>query len=144
MKINEKIRMMREMNQWTQEELAEKIHMSLTSYAKLERGESKLYLEKLEKLAQVFQVDLIDLLSLNKQGLVWLISGDINGNYSNYSNSNYSNSHISYYGSTTGQNFALEKLNLQLQHQKELLQQKDQLIEQLYAQISLLKDNKTT
>lgn len=141
MKINEKIRMMREMNQWTQEELAEKIHMSLTSYAKLERGESKLYLEKLEKLAQVFQVDLIDLLSLNKQGLVWLISGDINGNYSN---SNYSNSHISYYGSTTEQSFAVEKLNLQLQHQKELLQQKDQLIEQLYAQISLLKDNKTT
>lgn len=136
MKINEKIRMMREMNQWTQEELAEKIHMSLTSYAKLERGESKLYLEKLEKLAQVFQVDLIDLLSLNKQGLVWLISGDINGNHSN--------SHISYYGSTTEQSFAVEKLNLQLQHQKELLQQKDQLIEQLYAQISLLKDNKTT
>lgn len=130
MQVNEKIRMIREMNSWTQEDVAEKLHMSLTSYAKLERGESKLYLEKLEKIAGVFGMDVVDLLSLNKQGLVWLVSGDISGNYST--------SHINYYGSAQAKDFALEKLQMQLQHKNELIAEKDKLIEQLYAQISLL------
>ena len=69
MKVNEKIRMMRELNDWTQEDMADKLHMSLNSYAKLERGESKIYLEKLEQVAEVFNIDLVDLLSLNKQNL---------------------------------------------------------------------------
>lgn len=128
MQINEKVRMMREMNNWTQEYVAEKLHMSLTSYAKLERGESKLYLDKLEKIAEVFQIDLIDFLSLNKQGLVWLISGDGSGN----------NSNVNYYNSSNIRDFELEKLTLQLQHKNEIIEQKDKLIEQLYAQISLL------
>ncbi len=128
MQVNEKVRMMREMNNWTQEYVAEKLHMSLTSYAKLERGESKLYLDKLEKIAEVFQIDLIDLLSLNKQGLVWLISGDGSGN----------NSNVNYYNSSNIRDFELEKLTLQLQHKNEIIEQKDKLIEQLYAQISLL------
>ncbi len=131
MQVNEKVRMMREMNNWTQEYVAEKLHMSLTSYAKLERGESKFYLDKLEKIAEVFQVDLIDLLSLNKQGLVWLISGDGSGN----------NSNVNYYNSNNVRNFELEKLTLQLQHKNEIIEQKDKLIEQLYAQISLLSKN---
>lgn len=38
MKVNEKIRLMREMNYWTQEDMAEKMSMSLNSYSKLERG----------------------------------------------------------------------------------------------------------
>lgn len=133
MQVNEKIRMIREMNHWTQEDIAEKLHMSLTSYAKLERGESKLHLDKLEKIAEVFGVDLIDLLSLNKQGLVWLVSGDVSGNNS---------SHINYYGSTQAKDFELEKLRLQLQHKTDIIAEKDKLIEQLYAQISLLSQTK--
>ena len=54
MKVNEKIRMMRELNDWTQEDMADKLHMSLNSYAKLERGESKIYLEKLKVLYQIY------------------------------------------------------------------------------------------
>ena len=34
--------------------------------------------------------------------------------------------------------FQIEKLTLQLQHKTEIIEQKDKLIEQLYAQISLL------
>lgn len=128
MQINEKIRMMREMNNWTQEDVAEKLHMSLTSYAKIERGETKLYLEKLQQIAEVFQIDIVDLLSLNKQGLVWLISGDVHGNHSNNV----------YYGGTDALNFEIEKLNLLLQHKNEIIDEKNKLIEQLNAQISLL------
>lgn len=128
MNVNDKIRMMREMNNWTQEYVADKLHMSLTSYAKLERGESRLHLDKLTKIAEVFQVNIADLLSLDKQGLIWLISGDGSGNYSN----------LNYYNTNNERDFQIEKLTLQLQHKTEIIEQKDKLIEQLYAQISLL------
>lgn len=128
MNVNDKIRIMREMNNWTQEYVADKLHMSLTSYAKLERGESRLHLDKLTKIAEVFQVNIADLLSLDKQGLIWLISGDGSGNYSN----------LNYYNTHNERDFQIEKLTLQLQHKTEIIEQKDKLIEQLYAQISLL------
>ena len=128
MNVNDKIRMMREMNNWTQEYVADKLHMSLTSYAKLERGESRLHLDKLTKIAEIFQVNIADLLSLDKQGLIWLISGDGSGNYSN----------LNYYNTHNERDFQIEKLTLQLQHKTEIIEQKDKLIEQLYAQISLL------
>lgn len=128
MNVNDKIRMMREMNNWTQEYVADKLHMSLTSYAKLERGESRLHLDKLTKIAEVFQVNIADLLSLDKQGLIWLISGDGSGNYSN----------LNYYNTHNERDFQIEKLTLQSQHKTEIIEQKDKLIEQLYAQISLL------
>ena len=35
MEIHDKIRVMREINQWTQEEMAEKLEMSSNGYAKL-------------------------------------------------------------------------------------------------------------
>lgn len=48
MNINEKIRKIREVKEWSQEQMAEKMNMSLNCYAKIERGETKLYLDKLE------------------------------------------------------------------------------------------------
>ena len=44
MNVNEKIRIMREVRNWTQEEMAENLGMSHNCYAKIERGETKLYL----------------------------------------------------------------------------------------------------
>ena len=128
MKVNEKIRMMRELNDWTQEDMADKLHMSLNSYAKLERGESKIYLEKLEQVAEVFNIDLVDLLSSTKQSLVWLVTGDNSSN----------NSQVNYYGQTDVIAFELEKLKLSLEHKDELLKQKDLLIIQQEKQIQLL------
>ena len=131
MKVNEKIRMMRELNDWTQEDMADKLHMSLNSYAKLERGESKIYLEKLEQVAEVFNIDLVDLLSLNKQNLVWLAVGDNSNNSNN-------NSQVSYSGQSDAIIFEIEKLKLALDHKDELLKQKDLFIEQQEKQIQLL------
>lgn len=61
MDINEKIRKLRESNSWSQEQMAEKLNMSLNGYAKIERGESNIYLEKLEQIAQVFDIDVVEL-----------------------------------------------------------------------------------
>ena len=38
MSVNEKIRAIREVNQWSQEEMAEKMQMSTNTYARFERG----------------------------------------------------------------------------------------------------------
>ena len=71
---------------------------------------------------------IFDLLSLNKQGLVLLISG----------NGDHSNNHLSYYGQTDATAFEIEKLKLSLAHKDELLKQKDLFIEQQEKQIQLL------
>ncbi len=63
MNVNEKIRMLRELNHWSQEEMAERLGMSHNGYAKIERGETKLYLEKLNQIAQVFNIDLSELVA---------------------------------------------------------------------------------
>lgn len=62
MNINEKIRMMRELNQWSQEDMAERMNMSVNGYAKIERGETKLKLDKLTQIAQIFNVDIVELM----------------------------------------------------------------------------------
>ena len=39
MDTHEKIRLMRELNKWSQEDMAEKLSMSAGGYAKIERGD---------------------------------------------------------------------------------------------------------
>ena len=63
MSLNQKIRTLREQHLLSQEEMAEKMQMSLNGYAKIERGETKLRLDKLEKIAQIFSMDVVDLIS---------------------------------------------------------------------------------
>lgn len=43
---HENIKLLREMHKWSQEEMAEKLEMSPSGYAKIERGEVKLYSDK--------------------------------------------------------------------------------------------------
>lgn len=48
MKINEKIKHLREGKHWSQEEMAQKLNMSKNGYAKIERGETSASLGRLE------------------------------------------------------------------------------------------------
>lgn len=130
MQVNEKIRLLRELNSWTQEDMAEKLHMSLNSYASLERGESKLHLAKLEQVAQVFDIEVLDLLALERQGLIFLVNGDGDNN----------NPTISYYGNSNQSSVEIEKLKLTLKHKDELLQQQKTLLAQQAEQITTLKE----
>ena len=47
---NNKIRALRELNNWSQEDMAERLKMAKSSYSRLERDESRLELAKLEKV----------------------------------------------------------------------------------------------
>lgn len=42
--------------------MTEKLNMSLNGYAKIERGETKLYLDKLEQIAQILDIDVAELI----------------------------------------------------------------------------------
>lgn len=127
MSVNERVRLFRELNQWSQEEMAERMNMSVTGYAKIERGETNLSLHKLKQIASVLQIDLIDLISSNDNGVI-LVGGENNQNH-------FRNN---YYGSQEAE-FKIEKLELLLKHKDELLKQKDNELVHLKELINLLK-----
>lgn len=126
--LNEKIRLLREMHNWSQEEMAARIHMSKNGYAKIERGESKLNLDRLGQIAQVFDMDLIELMNISKKGLVYLYSENNNGVQCD-----------SYYQGAEALAAENEKLQLMLAHKDELLAQKDKEIALLQALLNTLQ-----
>lgn len=82
MEVHEKIRVMREINQWSQEEMAEKLDISPTGYAKIEHGKTNLTLDRLKQIAQIFNIDVVELIAQNERAFFFSI-GD-NSNHHNY------------------------------------------------------------
>ena len=68
MAVSDKIRALRELNNWSQEDMAERLNISKSSYSRLERDESKLDLAKLEKLAAIFKIDIAELITTDVKG----------------------------------------------------------------------------
>ncbi len=55
------------MKGWTQEDAARELGIAVSSYAKIERGESDVHVSRLAQIAQVFEIKLSELLELNGQ-----------------------------------------------------------------------------
>lgn len=117
MEVHDKIRVMREINQWSQEEMAEKLEMSANGYAKIERGQSSINLDKLKQIAEIFNIDIIDLLTKHDRPFFFSIGDHTNSHHINYS----------------------DKFQLLLEAKDELLKQKDAEIRALKEIIELLK-----
>lgn len=129
MKNYEKIRVMRELNQWSQEQMAEKLNMSVNGYSKIERGKTRLTVARLKQIAEIFHMDIGQLLHDEENGCVVLIGEN---------NTNHGDNHITLYnGSQT--EAEIEKLQLIIQYQAELLAQKDRELETLRAVIPLIR-----
>lgn len=126
MEMHDKIRMMREFRQLSQEDMAEKMNMSPSGYAKIERGETRLQYDKLVQIAQIFNVSLSDLVD-NDKGVIFFM------------NENGNNTSANYYSGDHSIMFEIEKLKLQLIHKDELLDQKEKELETLRKMISLLE-----
>ncbi len=126
MGMHDKIRMMRELRQLSQEDMAEKMNMSPSGYAKIERGETRLQYDKLVQIAQIFNVSLSDLVD-NDKGVIFFM------------NENGNNTSANYYSGDHSIMFEIEKLKLQLIHKDELLDQKEKELETLRKMISLLE-----
>lgn len=125
MNINDKIRLFREDHQLSQEEMATKLSMSTKGYAKIERGETRVNFERLEQILDVLNADIYELLNYGENGKIYISAGDNNSN---------TNSNI-FLG-----NGDIEKLNLMLAHKDEIIKLKDDVIESLRNEISLLKE----
>lgn len=74
MKVNEKVKKLRQLNQLTQEQMAEKLHLTLDGYQKLESGRRQFDLPKLERCATIFGITLPELLSVDENSIVYLVN----------------------------------------------------------------------
>lgn len=117
---------MRTVKGWSQEEIAEKLHMSLNAYGCIERSETRPNLNRLEQLAQVLGIKLEELVSDKS---ILNIGIDFNKWYN-----------------TTSPSEQLIELQHELEKSRLLLEQKDKEIEylkqqnaDLRAMVSMLK-----
>lgn len=130
MKVHEKIRFMRQSKNWSQDEMAEKLGMSVNGYAKIEQGKTDNHFSKLEQIADVFDMDVVELLTFGEKNVICLI-GDNSTNISQIM------------GSSKELAFEIQKLQLILEHKNELLEQKDTQIAKLEKIVALM-ENKAT
>ena len=107
--------------------MAERLGMSHNGYAKIERGETKLYLEKLNQIAQVFNIDLSELVANHDKSIFFFLHGTCN-------------KAVNYYGSGNHDEIAeIEKLKLIIGHKDKLIAQKDKELAAQQEIIALLK-----
>lgn len=109
MRVHEKIRLIRESKNWSQEDMAEKLKMSVNGYAKIERGETKAYNSKLEQIAEILDVELMELMPVSDRQIC-LISGD-----------NTNNGHNVIIGASMELAFEIQKLRLINTHKDETI-----------------------
>ena len=126
MKFHDKIRFMRQSKHWSQEEMADKLGMSVAGYAKIEQGKTDTNFSKLEQIASVFELDIVELLSLGEKNVICLI-GDNSMNVSQIM------------GSSKDLVFEMQKLQLISEHKDEMMTQKDKEIAGLKGIIELMK-----
>lgn len=131
MTVAETIKMLREVKNWSQEEMSEKLNISKSSYARWENGESQLKLHQLEKVAEVFQIDVLDLLKLSKQNVfLGIVMGDVGENGTGHKQINGGNEYAQ---------SEIEKLQLQVEYLTEKLKDKETIIAMQQAEIQRLK-----
>lgn len=118
MHIGEKIKTVREIKKLSQEDMAHKLGLSVSGYARLERGDGRLYMQVLEEIAEVLDMDVMDLLSVGTKNFVCIIGE--NG--------------------TTTESFYNINCDKDEKNIQDLLAAKDEIINQQQQQINVLKE----
>ncbi len=126
---------MRQLKGWSQEEVADKLQMSVSGYANIERGETDVKISRLENIAEVFEVDLLELLNFAEKNTFYF-GGD--NNQPILQNARVEVKKTSF---TTHQ-YELEKAQLLLKEKDQRIKSLEQQIEQLKEINALLKQNK--
>lgn len=65
--LGEKIRYFRNLKGWSQEEIADKLDLSLPAYSKIERNITDIGFKRLTQIAKVFGLSVIELLSASSK-----------------------------------------------------------------------------
>lgn len=100
--------------------------MSTNGYAKIERGETKVYFPKLEQIAELFDVDLMELMSFGEKHVFAI--GDGNSGSTNL-----------IVGSTELA-FENQKLQLIIQHKDAAISHREELIAHQKQEIASLRE----
>lgn len=131
MKLHEKIRFIRQLKGWSQEEIANKLEMSVNGYGSIERGETDVKLSRLERIAHIFGMELLELLDLNEK-TVFNLTGD-----------HYTQFHFSHINSSsieqTELKHELEKAHLINDQQKQEIAHLQEEITYLKKMINLME-----
>lgn len=128
MKANEKIRFFREQQNLTQEQMANQLGLSTNGYANLERGETRLNVERLEQIANVLGVDVTELMTNDEKNTIMF-----------YHSTSTNNLNIIGRASEALLEAEIAKLQLIVTHKDELLEQQKREIETLRLLIETLK-----
>lgn len=124
--LRQNIRDLREDKHLTQAVMAEKLGMSETGYAKIERGETAIKVERLQQIANVLEVNIAELLPLGEGVLVFNNSND---NFSNSSNFNL--------------NLGNPALESEITNLHQLIEAKNEIISSREREIATLKSQIT-
>ena len=129
-KLRQNIRDIREDKHFTQADMAEKLGLSITGYAKIERGQSQINIERLQQISKVLEVSIAELIPFGDDGVV--VFNNSNDNFSNSSN----------FSLALG-NPALEaevaNLRQILAHRNEIVESRDREINLLRQQVETLQ-----
>ena len=120
-KLRQNIRDVREDKNFTQAMMAEWLGLSETGYAKVERGESRLDIDRIQKIANILEISIADLIPFGDDSIVACNNSD----FSNSTNFSF------ILGSAE-----LEHAIVSLKHQ---LAAKDEIIDSLRQQIATLE-----
>ena len=132
MQIHEKLKAIRMCKNWSQEEMAEKLGYSVNGYAKIERGETAIKVEKLNQIAEILGVELQQLLNLNDRNIFNIIDNSPPQGGNNI------------YLTESQCVHELEKAHLLLRERDKEIGYLKQEIEHLKEFIALLKNNQKT
>ncbi len=113
MEIGYKIKKIRELKNYTQEHLAERLNMSLKGYGKIERGEVDVSFSRLTQIAEALGLRVEDLVSFDEKNV-----------FNNCGNNN-THSYIQFGCTTTEAKLYEDKIKL--------LEEKIMLIQKLYG-----------
>lgn len=122
MTIQDNIIQQRKKQGWTQEQAAEKLNISTSSYQRIEQGKTRISLQQLDALANLFDLDIIKLLGNNVS---------ISSNHDNHAQSNHAQTQNNYYGD--------EALAAEIDKLKQAQEYSNILITQLQAENAFLK-----
>lgn len=142
--IRQNIRKVREERGLTQAQVAEKLEMSETGYAKWERGECQLRVERLYQVAKVLDINVEELLVSENENVV--VVNNVNDTASNANHFNFSSENKVLEGNIEHLNYVIRSKNELLdarERENESLKQQitvlNKVIEQLEAQIKNIK-----
>lgn len=116
MEVYEKIKLMRQLKNRSQEYMAEKLGMSVNGYSNIECGKTDVQISRIEEISKVLEIDLLELLSFGEKNFLYQTGTNNIGQVGHYDS------------------------KLQLEKMQLIVEQKDKEIEYLKKQISQLEE----